>query len=398
MISILSQGPALNEAYDANTASAHAYLNLVKEWLTQNGRSIEDADLEARGYGIEALSFRTMLKFIESEQVIKELKEPVWLTLINPVYKETGRLQRREEHPHGENSLRTKIECIRYLESLNSNFRGRVFVVDDECPEGSGKLAEAILEEYPDSPHKVFYLGKAIDDKDPDTPPGITHKNGPNRSVKGGASLYGMRKALSIKVEGSHIVVDNDADLSVHPMQLGLLLKDIVNGEARAVAGSRREDDSIALIGGSRNSRGFLFIKIWQHFLPQLAQRITDTNRAFKAFESRALEQILPLIEIYTFPYPIELLQACRSNDILLVKKGIAYLDSEAASTQDGDNITETYLNQIHQIIDIARRYKTLPESDRIMQFFLSISENDWRQIEANPPEMLEDLISANGN
>ncbi len=110
------------------------------------------------------------------------------------------------------------------------------------------------------------------------------------------------------------------------------------------------------------------------------------------------MEQILPLIEIYTFPYQIELLQACISNDILLVKKGIAYLDSEAASTQDGDNITETYLNQIHQIIDIARRYKTLPESDRIMQFFLSISENDWRQIEANPPEMLEDLISANGN
>ena len=394
MISILSQGPALNEAYDANTASAHAYLNSVKEWLTQNGRSIQDADLEAREHGNEALSFRTMLKFIESEQVINELKEPVWLTLINPVYKETGRLQRREEHPHGENSLRTKIECIRYFEGLNSNFHGRVFVVDDECPEGSGKIAEAILEEYPDSPHKVFYLGKAIDDKDPDIPPGITHKNGSNRSVKGGASLYGMRKALSIKVEGSHIVVDNDADLSVHPMQLGLLLKDIVNGEARAVAGSRREEDSIALIGGSRDSRGSLFIKIWQHFLPQLAQRITDTNRAFKAFESRALEQILPLIKIYTFPYQIELLQACISNDILLVKKGIAYLDSEAASTQDGENITETYLNQIHQIIDIARRYKTLPESDRIMQFFLSISEKKWRQIEANPPEMLEDLIS----
>ena len=81
--------------------------------------------------------------------------------------------------------------------------------------------------------------------------------------------------------------------------------------------------------------------------------------------------------------------------DIPLIKKGIAYIDSEAASTQSGANITETYLSQINQIIDIAKRYKTLRTSDPLMKFFSSISEAEWSLIEANPPEEILDLIEA---
>lgn len=393
MNSIIHRGPTIQEAYDVNTWEAHAYLETVKKWIGEQSLDLQELDSQARSYGNEALAFRTMLKFIESENVIQNLREKVTLTLINPVYKETGRLQKRDQHPHGENSLRTKIECLRHFENINSLFKGRVFVVDDGCPDGSGKMAEKILSEYPNSPHKVFFLANAIDENDADLPVGITRKSGSNRSVKGGAALFGMRKALKSPTEGVHIIVDNDADLSIHPLQLGLLIKDIVEGKTKAIAGSRREDDSVSLIGASRDSRGNLFINIWKHFLPQLAARITDTNRAFKAFESSALERILPLIKIYTFPYQIELLQACITLNIPLIKKGIAYLDSEAASTQSGSNITETYLNQINQIIDIAKRYETIPTSDPLMKYFSSISEEEWREIEANPPANILDLI-----
>lgn len=395
MKSIIQQGPEFNEAYDANTEKAHAYFKRVAQWISEQNESIEVLDEQARAYGNEALAFRCMLKFIESKAVIQGLTEPVTLTLINPVYKETGRMQRREEHPHGENSLRTKIDTLQYFESLNPLFKGRVIVVDDGCPEGSGAMAEQILAEYPEAGHRVFFLERAIENQEEDIPEGITNKQGTNRSVKGGAVLFGMKKALKDAVDGLHIIVDNDADLSVHPMQLGLLIKDIVAGKAKAVAGSRREADSVSLIGGGRNQRGSLFINIWQHFLPQLARNITDTNRAFKAFESEALRKILPTIKIYTFPYQIELLQASISLGIPLVKKGIAYIDSEAASTQSGANITETYLNQIHQIIDIARRYQTIDTADPLMKYFSSISEEEWMAIEANPPEKLQDLIGA---
>ena len=393
MKSIIHQGPDIKEAFDTNTEIAKKYYNLVEEWFNSQTESFEYLDQRAKVYGNEALAFRTMLKFVESKNVILNLKENVTLTLINPVYKETGRMQKREQHPHGEDSLRTKIACLEFFESINPLFKGRIFVVDDGCPDGSGEMAENIISEYSESSHRVFFLEKAIESNDKDIPYGITNKNGTNRSVKGGSVLFGMRKALNATVKGLHIVVDNDSDLSVHPMQLGLLIKDIVDGNAKVVAGSRREENSVSLIGASRNQRGNLFIRIWQHFLPQLVNKVTDTNRAFKAFESLSLEKILPSLKIYTFPYQVELLQACISMDIPLIKKGIAYIDSEVASTQNGANITETYLNQINQIIDIAKRHKTIRTSDPLMKYFSSISEEEWSLIEANPPEEIQDLI-----
>lgn len=253
------------------------------------------------------------------------------------------------------------------------------------------------MRDYTDECHvgkyRTLYLGKAIDDQDPDVPPGLTHKDGANRSVKGGALLFGFRKAIDDDVEGLHILVDNDADLSIHPAQLGILVEDILVGGSQAVAGSRREFDSAALIGASRNTRGRLFIQIWQHFLPQLAQQISDTNRAFKAYTADALKQILYGIQAYTFPYQIELLQACVASGISLTRRGVAYVDSEAASTQQGENITETYLDQIRQIIDISQRYDAIPPDDAILLFFNHVTEESWQHIEANPPSELKHLL-----
>jgi hypothetical protein len=336
----------------------------------------------------------------ESQRIIRNLSQRLTITLVNPVYKETGRIQRREEHPHGENSIRFKADTLAGLEQLNPLLSCRMIVVDDECPDHSGEMVEDILKnEYPGEfaagKLSVLYLRKAIDDSLKNVPPGITHKDGENRSVKGGALLYGMRTAVQQDADGLHVIVDNDADLSIHPAQLGLLVEPILTGAAGAVAGSRREKDSVALIGGSRNTRGQLFIKIWQHLLPELASTVIDTNRAFKAFTSDTLEQILDHIQIYTFPYQVELLQACISAEIPLKTRGIAYVDSEAASTQQGEAITETYLNQVHQIIDIAKRYRTIDPTDPLLNFLREISEDRWQQIEANPPEHLSELLGS---
>ena len=76
-----------------------------------------------------------------------------------------------------------------------------------------------------------------------------------------------------------------------------------------------------------------------------------------------------------------------------MTRRGIAYVDSEAASTQDGAEITENYLSQIRQIIDISRRYGALDEEDELARFFLSVSEPEWQRIEANPPDTLAELL-----
>jgi hypothetical protein len=347
------------------------------------------------------LSTRLGLKLAESRRILRGLDAPLTVTLLNPVYKETGRMQPRKDHPHGEDSIRHKVNTLRRLESLSEHLTTRLVVVDDECPNDSGGMAQEILRKYGDAfengTYRVFYLREAIDAGDLDLPPGLTHKDGSRRSVKGGALLYGMRKALHHGAPGLHVLVDNDADLSVHPGQIGLLIEDILRGEAQAVAGSRREPDSVAVVGGSRDARGRLFIQIWQHLLPGLARRITDTNRAFKAFSAPALRKILPEIQIYTFPYQIELLQACITHGIPLRRRGIAYVDSEAASTQQGAAITETYLDQIRQIIDISQRYRALDPADPLLRFFQEISEERWQEIEGDPAVGLEDLLAPGG-
>jgi len=394
----IQASPEIIEAYDTSTPGFVQFSMEVAHWFNDEQKSFAELDDEAKRYSGN-VAFRTALKIVESKRIISGIDQKVTVTLLNPVYKETGRMQSRGMHPHGENSIRFKIQTLQELEALNPLFTARFVVIDDECPDNSGLMARTIIKNecpkaYKTGKYKVLFLGTAIDEKDPGLPPGITHKSGSNRSVKGGALLYGIRSTVNDISDGLHILIDNDADLSIHPAQTGLLIKEILSGKTKVVAGSRRESDSVSLIGCARNSRGQFFIKIWRYLLPQLAKTITDTNRAFKAFESEALKKILHGIKIYTFPYQIELLQACISHGIPLQKRGISYIDSEAASTQSGSDITESYLNQIRQIIDIALRYHTINPNDKLLQYFLSISEEEWMTIENNPPDNMMDLIN----
>lgn len=405
MKSLIDMAPSITEAYDTCTDAFQDYLEEVIAWFERQEKGYDLIDAEARADALDGrdLGFRLALKIAESHRILRSITEPVTITLLNPVYKETTRMRRREEHPHGEDSIRIKMDALEHIEKLNKNLSCRFIVIDDCCPDASGDKALSILnEDYPEAlasgKARVYFLSEAIDANDHDLPPGITHKNGPNRSVKGGAVLLGMRKALADKtVAGKHIIIDNDADLSIHPEQIGLLLEPILQGHAEAVAGSRREADSVALIGSSRNVRGRLFIQIWQYLLPELGKQIIDTNRAFKAFTASGLRQIIDRMAIYTFPYQIELLQACISEGVALEKRGIAYVDSEAASTQQGDTITETYLQQIHQIADIANRFQTVDSSCPLLKFLESIGEEAWQKIENDPPERIEDLLAQGG-
>ena len=402
MNSLIDMAPPITEAYDTCADAFRDYLEEVIAWFEIQDRDYASIDAEVRADASagDTLGFRLALKIAESHRILRTITEPVTITLLNPVYKETARMQRREEHPHGEDSIRIKMGALEHIEALNTKLSCRFIVIDDCCPDASGDKARRILNEdfskaVASGKARVYSLSEAIDANDPDLPPGVTHKNGPNRSVKGGAVLLGMRKALADKsVTGKHIIIDNDADLSIHPEQIGLLLEPILQGQAEAVAGSRREADSVALIGNSRNVRGRLFIQIWQHLLPELGKKVIDTNRAFKAFTASGLQRIIDQMAIYTFPYQIELLQACISEGVALEKRGIAYVDSEAASTQQGAAITETYLQQIHQIADIAHRFQTVDPSCPLLQFLKSIGEEAWQKIESDPPERIEELLA----
>lgn len=397
LAALIADSPPVVEAYDTSTDDFAAYVDRVEDELGgDRRRSVAELDGHVAAQSADALGLRIALKIIESRAAIRSLSEPVVVTLLNPVYRETGRLQPRDRHPHGEDSVRYKAAALDRITRLNPGVATRMVVIDDGCPDGSGELAAEILAGLPDwdDRHEVLFLEDARERGDPDVPPGLTAKDGARRSVKGGAVLFGMRRSLRLDTDRRHVIVDNDADLSILPDQLGLLLRGIVDAGLGVVAGSRREPDSVALIGDSRATRGSLFIRLWQHLLPELAATIIDTNRAFKAFDAGALTQIIDDVETYTFPYQVEVLQAAVSRDIPLAPQAVAYIDSEAASTQSGEDITETYLHQVRQIADIARRYGTVPPDDPLLTFLDEVDEDAWRRIEQEPTPALLDILA----
>lgn len=396
LAALLADSPDVAEAYDTSTPEFAAYVERV-ERHTASGEidNIAEAGALVRREAPNANGLRVAFKIAESRAAIRNLSEPVVVTLLNPVYKETGRMQTREQHPHGEDSLRYKARALDRISQLNPAVETRIVVIDDGCPDGSGEMAAKILGELDGwaTRHEVLFLEAARQAGDPDVPAGLTAKSGDRRSVKGGAVLYGMRRSLRLSTNSRHVIVDNDADLSILPDQLGLLLRGVIDEGLGVVAGSRREHDSVALIGESRDHRGSLFIRIWQHLLPELAEPIVDTNRAFKAFDSEVLAQIIDDVQVYTFPYQIEILQAAVSHGFLPSAQGIAYIDSEAASTQQGDSITETYVDQIRQIIDIALRYGTVPVDDPLIAFIAEVDDQTWLRFEQDPPRELLDIL-----
>lgn len=396
LVALVADAPGIGEAYDTSTDSFAAYVDRVEDVLgSDEAEPVPEIDALLRREAPDAIGLRVALKIIESRSAIRSLSEPVVVTLLNPVYKETGRMQPRDHHPHGEDSIRYKANALDQISRLNPRVQTRLVVIDDGCPDGSGSLATQILADLPgwEDRHEVLFLEDARQGGDPDVPPGLTAKSGHRRSVKGGAVLFGMRRSLHLDTGCRHVIVDNDADLSILPDQLGLLLRRIVGEGLGVVAGSRRDPDSVALIGPSREARGSLFISIWRHLLPALADQIVDTNRAFKAFDSLALARIIDDVEIYTFPYQVEILQAAIARGVPVGSQAIAYVDSEAASTQQGESITETYLDQIRAIVDIARRYGTAAPGDPLVRFLADVDHQTWLLMEQEPPRELLDIL-----
>lgn len=75
-------------------------------------------------------------------------------------------MQRRENHPHGEDSIRDKIRVLRGLEALERHLTARLVVIDDECPNESGRMADRILRDYGEDhaseKYRTLFLGSAI--------------------------------------------------------------------------------------------------------------------------------------------------------------------------------------------------------------------------------------------
>jgi hypothetical protein len=306
----------------------------------------------------------------------------VHISLVFAVYQEHERIHRRSDaHPHGENFLLRKIEQLEWLFGDYANFSWDMTIVDDGCPDGSGAIAQQILErEYDGDNVQVLFLAEAIAQDLPVTRP----MSSPKESRKGGSIAYGMWAAAQQERPSSHLILFTDADLSTHLGQTGLLVDGIVNKGNLSAIGSRREPASIVVKKGTRNRRGKLFIYLWKRIITNI-DYIVDTQCGFKAFTAPTVRAIVDDLIEKGFAFDIELLlktELRRARSIENVP--IGWIDSEALSTTTD---IQPYLTMLKGMVAMYRKY--LPpqaESDAFAGFIESLDEPAWRRLVADIP------------
>ncbi len=293
------------------------------------------------------IAVRLALKLAASRAALREIEQPSHLSVVFAVYKEHTRILRPDEHEHGEDFLRRKLSQLEWLFERTPWHTWNLTVVDDGCPERSGDLARAVLDETPNVDARVLWLADAIADGLPITR-GLTSTD---NSRKGGSIRYGMWEASSHD-RPNHVILFTDADLSTHLAQAGMLMDPIIREGRNAAIGSRRHPASVVLKEGSRNNRGKLFIYLWKRLIPQLAE-ITDTQCGFKAFRADQLAGWIDDVSENGFAFDIEfLLHTERADPGTISIVPIAWIDSDAASTTTD---LEPYLPMLRSVVGFYR-------------------------------------------
>jgi hypothetical protein len=327
------------------------------------------------------------IKIARSLAAVAALPADLTLWVTFAMFREVSRMQHPSLHRSGEDFLRNKISQLDFLFS-ESPADWSLIAVDDACPEGSGRAAEAILREsfprYLESGKtSVLFLDHAVAVGAPEAA-GIGNASA---SVKGGSILYGLRIAHGLSSPGD-VLLYTDADLSAHLGQAGILLGPLVEDKTDLVAGSRREKNSFQIKSSKRSARGRLFIHLWKRMLPLLT-RIIDSQAAFKAFRADRIATILGGAREIGFAFDIELLLLAELAGLRTEKKGICWIDSENDSSTASQ---EVHLTMLKTVVAFRRRYlpPSAPGGEIALQVEgLEIAE--WEEMAANPPQAILD-------
>jgi hypothetical protein len=403
---LLQRVPLVHEPFDTVTQQFTEFVATLDVLAKKEGMAAGELGASLRNLDQldpAVIGARTALKVVQSLQAgqwLQKRNEPITITIVQAFYHEVERMSpRSKDNPYGEDAVRQKLDMFEELHKRFPVLHFRLLAVDDGCDAGSGKAVQQLVDQWManhashDTEARVIFLQQAIDEHWPILPSGIKTTRD---SVKGGSILLGLGYAAEEwkPTTARHILVDSDADLSVHPAEVLLLVQHMVETGCIVAPASRREPDSVRLIGASRNSRGKLFIDIWQHLLPTLKEAgIVDTNRGFKGIDSRHASQLVQRISERTFAYQIELLLvAAQLGSGMVSPVGVSYLDSEALSTQ-GSGPVQSYLNQVARIVAMARRHgedKHVGYDTELAKFIEALQtqgekgEEEWIRLEAS--------------
>ncbi len=352
-----------------------------------NIEKIEDYLINKKDHSL--VFILTAIKIAKSKHIVNKYPKPIKIPIIIALYKEHNRIKTSQEHPHGEDFLNEKMHQINWLFKNNPNFSWEIILVDDGCPENSGKIAKDIIKENNwNDKVKVIFLQEAIENK-LEIFKGL---HSTKQSQKGGSIIYGLWHAITNSKDKNHILIYiyTDADTSTHLGQIGLLIDPILNKNKLVAIGSRREKKSMLIKKANRNDRGKMFIFIWKKLIPNL-NYIIDSQCGFKAFKKEILTEILTKGQIIEtkFAFDIELLLKSELISKNCIEKvAISWIDSDKSSTTTSLN---PYLYMLKSIAKIYRKtIEPNPESDQFASFVENLNSQQFDKLLKNIPKEIQ--------
>ena len=342
------------------------------------------------------LAFKIATKLIDSRQFLLVNRQPVKVGVVFAMWGEQNRLRPKSpDNPHGEDSLRVKLEQLDWA-TEGTAVTWQLYAVDDGDPHDSGALAAQIAAEHPLGDRvNVLWLDQAL----PTAKGPLTNLKSADDSRKGGAVIYGCIQAIA---DGVDAVIYTDADNSVHLGQIGLLLRPFLQNNTRVVLGNRKHPDAVLV---KQEGRWGIGIKVLRHMQRMIGQAIfsrdiRDTQAAFKLYESDLLRQIIADPTVYDFSFDTDWILAAIASGEPFEKVPFAFIDSaaESASITQGPMTTwETLLKGLTKAV----RKHGVPHNEAMARV-LDEEIHDYRDLELLinhlPPELEQATDEALGD
>lgn len=272
------------------------------------------------------LFLRLALKLAVSRAIVLALHKPLKIGVVFAMYGEQNRLQpRSEDNPFGEDALNRKISEMEWL-CRGSMLDFRIYAVDDGCPRGSGRVAEAVVRASNKSAQtQVHFLERELPLE------GELSLQSAESSVKGGSIALGAIMALRDECDA---VISTDADTSVNIAQAGLLIEHYVAGH-QVVLGSRMAPESVVVKNYGRFGPG---VKVLRHIQKLIATPIreagiVDTQAAFKLYDGKLLGTILGQSQYFDLSFDTEWILLALRAGTSVATVPIAFIDSPDESS-----------------------------------------------------------------
>ena len=339
--------------FDLTKTDDQESLYTLTEQLLTLPESVSDAFPAAAREPDAPLEFRLAVMLVRSRQNMLRVKRRLNVAVVFAMWGEHNRLRPKSDtNPNGEDCLRTKLDQLDWA-TTGTPINWVVYAVDDGCPNGSGKIAQGIVNvDQLEDKVKVHFLEQALPT---DTGPLKALKSADD-SRKAGAVILGCQQAI---LDGMDAVIYTDADSSVHLGQIGLLLRPFFEEGYRVVLGNRKHPDAVLVKQEGRWGIGIKVLRHMQRMVGQaiVSRNILDTQAAFKLYESNLLHKIISNPTVFDFSFDTDWMLAAISRDEALTTVPFAFIDSLAESASITQGPMTTWESLLKGLVQAVRRH-----------------------------------------